>query len=42
MFEDIPMDKRHIEKRLKKKKLKGLKFPIEWHRPQAEGNKIKT
>jgi len=41
-FEDIPMDTRHIEKRLKKKKLRGLKFPVEWYRPPTEGIKVKT
>ncbi|RIA87576.1 mitochondrial ribosomal subunit protein [Glomus cerebriforme] len=41
-FEDIPVDTRHIEKKLKKKKLRGLKFPAEWCRPPAEGTKVKT
>ncbi len=33
MFEDIPMDTRHLEKKLKKKKLGDLRFPVEWYRP---------
>ncbi|CAG8438228.1 17230_t:CDS:2 [Funneliformis caledonium] len=36
MFEDIPMDTRHIEKKSKKKKLQGLKFPVEWYRPKQQ------